>query len=73
MITCGQCGRFVKVKAVFVERRWHDIVLVLAMCAKHGEVAAEFTDYSELVDESAPPVGPWTRDPLPIPRGLSVG
>jgi hypothetical protein len=72
MITCGKCHRFVKVKAVFIESRRDDIVLVLAICTLHGEIAAEFTDYSELVNESAPPMGPWTGGPLPVPRGLSA-
>jgi len=72
MITCGQCGRFVTVKTVFTDYMNDDIRLVLATCKRHGEVAAVWTDYGELVDESVPSRGPWTHDPLPVPRGLSA-
>ena len=72
MISCPKCHRFVKLKAVFTERKWDDIVLVLATCTLHGEVSALWTDYGELVDESKPMVGPWTGVPLPIPRGLDA-
>lgn len=62
MITCPDCGKFVKVKNIWVNGL-DKIIRVEAICACCGEVAALWTDYEELISEGAPPPQPGSGIP----------
>jgi hypothetical protein len=47
MITCPECHRFVKHTATWVDG-FDNVVRVEAVCKRHGEVAADWTDYDEV-------------------------
>lgn len=49
MVSCPHCHRFVKVREIWIEKLWCDIVRVDAVCSRCGEVNTDFTDYDELI------------------------